>query len=133
MSASRKLKIILAEDESAIREILSELLADEGYECVTAVDGQDAAEKLKADNFDLLISDFRMPRMTGVDLLKWCRSNSIHLPVIFITANKELFPEEKQALNDCCAALLQKPIDFNHLVVAIEEAKVRNHRRMCEL
>lgn len=133
MITDQKLRILLAEDEPTIREILTELLVDEGYECIAAFDGLDATEKLKKETFDLLISDFRMPRMNGAELLKWCREQKIHLPVIFITANKELFPEEKDALSDCCAALLVKPIDFNNLILAIEEAKTRNHHRFCEL
>jgi CheY-like chemotaxis protein len=128
----KKLKIILAEDETSIREILTELLIDEGYDCVPAADGFIASEKLKNETFDLLISDFRMPRMNGAQLIKWCRDNNIQVPVIFITANLELFPEEKLALNDCCALLLQKPIDFNHLILSIENAATRNHQVSCE-
>jgi DNA-binding NtrC family response regulator len=133
MNENKKIRILLAEDDMAIREILTELLIEEGYECIPSFDGKEAAEKLKTETFDVLVSDFRMPRMDGVELLKWCRSNHIHLPVIFITANKDLFPKEKLALNDCCAALLEKPIDINKLLEAIHEAKTRNHHRFCEL
>lgn len=124
---NRKLKIILAEDETSIREILAELLIDEGHECIPAIDGVDAAEKIIRENFDLLISDFRMPRMNGAELFRWCRQNQKEMPVIFITANRELFPEEKIVLADCRAPLLQKPIDFNNLVSVIHEATSKNH------
>ncbi len=126
-------KLLIVEDDDSIREILTEMLIDEGFECSSASDGLKATELLKENNFDVLISDFRMPRMNGTDLLKWCRDNNIHLPVIFITANKDLFPEEKLALNDCCAALLQKPIDMDTLLEAIQDAKSRNHHRHCQL
>jgi DNA-binding response OmpR family regulator len=69
--------------------------------------------------------------MNGVELLNWCRNEEIYLPVIFITANLELLPDEKLALKDCCSALMQKPIDFDELLLAIESAKKRNHDRDC--
>lgn len=130
---SQKLKLLIVEDDDAIREILTDLLVDEGYECASACDGVKATELLSVSSFDVLISDFRMPRMNGAELLEWCRARGLHLPVIFLTANKDLFPHEKLALNDCCAALLQKPIDIDHLILAITDAKTRNHHRHCQL
>jgi DNA-binding NtrC family response regulator len=117
----KKLKIILAEDEASIREILSELLIDEGHECVSATDGRDAAEKISKEPFDLLISDFRMPYMNGAELFQWCHENKKKMPVIFITANNDLFPEEKIAISDHSASLMHKPIDFNNLVRVIRD------------
>jgi CheY-like chemotaxis protein len=61
----------------------------------------EAIEKLSKEAFDLLISDFRMLRMSGFELLRWCREHDFHFPVIFVTANKVLFPEERIALDDC--------------------------------
>lgn len=119
LMSKRKLKILLAEDETSIREILAELLMDEGHDCVAATDGQDASEKIAQETFDLLISDLRMPRMNGAELFKWCQDNKYLMPVIFITANHELFPEERIVLNDMRFPLLQKPIDFNNLVDVI--------------
>lgn len=130
---SIKTKILIVEDDVSIREILKDILIDEGFDCDEAEDGKAASELLEKNKYDVLISDFRMPRMDGAQLLRWCRDHEIHLPIIFITANKELFPEEKLALNDCCAALLQKPIDIDTLIQAIEDAKVRNHHRHCQL
>jgi DNA-binding NtrC family response regulator len=126
-----KFDILIAEDETSIREILVELLNDEGFSCDAAIDGMHATEKLVTKNYDVVISDFRMPRMGGAELLKWCRENNHHMPFIFITANKELVYEEKLALDDCCAAFLQKPIDIDHLIAAINDAKTRNHRTEC--
>lgn len=127
----KKTRILLVEDDSSIRETLAELLSFEGYECVEADDGQTATEILEREKFDVLVSDFRMPRMNGVDLLKWCRERKIHFPVIFITANRELFDKENFALTDCCAALLRKPIGIDELLSAVETARSRNHVREC--
>lgn len=132
MKSSEKVRILVAEDDASIREILLEILEGEGFTAVGAIDGQDASEKIQLAPFDLLISDFRMPRMNGAELLQWCRTNGFHLPVIFITANRDLFPEEKLSLTDCCAALIQKPLDIDHLLVAIKDSQNRSHRVDCK-
>ena len=131
---AEKLKILLAEDDAGIRESLTELLDYEGFDCVPAFDGQDAIEILAARDpcyFQVMISDFRMPRMNGGELLQWCRAHGYHFPVIFITANRELVPTENRALSDCCAALLHKPINIEQLLQAIEAARARNHQEDC--
>lgn len=123
--------ILLADDESSIREIWSELLIDEGFEIDLAEDGLKAKELIKNKNYNLLITDFRMPNMDGAQLLNWCREHDFHFPVIFITGNLELLEKEKVALGDCCANLLRKPASLNQMLSAIEDAKTRNHNRMC--
>jgi two-component system response regulator MprA len=129
---TRSLNILIAEDEAGIRDALGELLESEGHRCRLANDGQHAADALGAgERFDLLVSDFRMPRMDGVSLLHWCRQNGFHFPVIFITANRELFPLENEALHDCCAALLRKPIHIDEFLDAVTAAMERSHVRDC--
>lgn len=118
----KKLKILLAEDEPSIREILSELIIDEGHECISATDGLDASEKVMKETFDLLITDFHMPRMNGALLYKWCREKDLKLPFIFITANQELYFEDKLGFSDVNIPLLKKPIDFNNLIEVIAVA-----------
>ncbi len=124
-------KILIVDDEPAIREIFVDFLTGEGFACRDAGDGIEAIEILKKEKFDLLITDFRMPKMNGAELLQWCRQNEIHFPVIFITGNPELLPIERIALKDCCAALLCKPVELENILIAVEDAKVRNHHRHC--
>lgn len=124
-------RILVVDDEEEILEIIMDLLRSEGYECFSAHDGIAATEILEHQEIDLLISDFRMPRMDGSELLKWCRENDKHFPVIFITGNPELLEKEKYSLQDCCAALLHKPISFDIIVEAIDAARTRNHQWEC--
>ncbi|MBA2404162.1 MAG: response regulator [Bdellovibrionales bacterium] len=124
-------KILLVEDDSFLRTLLFELLEGEGFQCVQAEDGLAARTILETQHFDLLITDFRMPRMDGSELLEWCRKSKIHFPVIFLTANTELLPKEKLSLEDCCAAVLQKPAGLDDILQAIRDAQVRNHNLMC--
>lgn len=63
-----KPRILIADDDTTVRNSLSRGLSD--YDCVVAVDGHEALERLKKENFDLLITDVRMPRMDGADLLR---------------------------------------------------------------
>lgn len=63
-----------------------------------------------------MITDFRMPRMDGVQLLNWCRESKIHFPVIFISENSHLLSKEKIALDDCCADLINKPMNIDSIL-----------------
>lgn len=124
-------KILYAEDEADLREITTELLRGEGYDCTPVADGYEAMRALEQDHYDLLISDFQMPRMDGALLLMWCRETGRHLPVIFVSGNMERLPIENVALDDCCAMLVHKPVAFEELIAKIEKAKTRIHEYDC--
>lgn len=126
------MRILYAEDEEILREIITELLVGEGYDCVSVRNGQEAKDKLTQMDFDLVITDFQMPVMNGAQLLMWCRENHKHMPVIFLTANLERLPIEETVLKDCCTSVLHKPIAFDLLLSAIDEAGRRNHFFECE-
>jgi len=127
-----KYRILIAEDDPPIRDVLEEVLVSEGFEVELAPDGLAARQRLEREpNFDLLISDFRMPRMDGADLLAWCRTSGIHFPVVFMSADRILLPKEEVALGDCCASVLQKPFRLEKLLEEVIAAKARNHAREC--
>lgn len=126
------MKILLVEDDREIRTLLAEILEDHGHFCVQAEDGLAAKEiLLQGTSFQLLITDFRMPRMDGAQLLLWCREQKIHFPAIFISANTELLDREKMVLSDCCAAFLRKPIGIDQLIEAVEDSTRRRHVADC--
>lgn len=82
-------KILLADDEFALRFLLSETLADEGYDLTEAEDGGKAKEELESQVFDLIILDYMMPEMTGVEVCQWLRQSdnpNRDKPVILLTA-----------------------------------------------
>ena len=62
--------ILAVDDEEAIRSMLFEVLTDLGHQVTVAVDGQDALDTLKEQQFDLIISDMLMPRLNGIELLQ---------------------------------------------------------------
>src|ERR1700733_494939 len=81
-------KLLIAEDDFFIRDIYSKVFSLSGYDVQVAVDGMDAFEKIKAQQYDMILLDIMMPRMTGIDVLKNVRSLSIpqkSTPIFIIT------------------------------------------------
>lgn len=84
-------KILIADDEADIRELLGDFLEGEGYECILAHDAFDAMEKFKSHNdIDLVMSDIRMPGKTGLDLLGDIKEIDDDVMVIMISAVKDI-------------------------------------------
>ena len=81
-------RILVVDDEEPVRATIKSLLEDAGlYSVQTAQDGEVAINLLKQQTFDLLITDYNMPKMNGYELFKRCRVISSKLPVLFITGN----------------------------------------------
>lgn len=78
--------ILVVDDEEIIRNVLSDLLAREGYTVDTAVDGIDALEQFNQKSYNLIITDLTMPRLDGMGLLKQLKASEPELTVIVITA-----------------------------------------------
>jgi DNA-binding response OmpR family regulator len=76
------IRILLVDDDFYIRELNAGVLIRFGYKVDTAVDGADAWKALNEQSYDLLITDNRMPRVTGMELIKKLRSEDMMLPVI---------------------------------------------------
>ena len=113
------LRILLAEDEPEIRMVLKELLTRQGAEVVVGVDGEDALNLWELlGPFDLLVTDQRMPRLNGLELLGRLRARQNDLPVLVMTGYGL---EEAAAVlgGDVRARLLAKPFTVPTLVEAI--------------
>jgi len=96
------LKFLVVDDFSTMRRIVRNLLKELGFTNVEeAEDGIDALQKLRSESFDFVISDWNMPNMTGIDLLRQVRGDASlrHLPLLMITAEakKENIIEAAQA------------------------------------
>ena len=63
-------KILIVEDEKSMREVLKILLEEEGYETTSAVDGMAATEKIQQEIYDIVITDLKMPRADGFEVLR---------------------------------------------------------------
>lgn len=84
-SAAPRPRLLVVDDDAAIREVAAAMLAEEGYRVMTAEDGVEALELVAVSPPDLVITDLRMPRMSGYELLKVLRAQFPRLPVIAIS------------------------------------------------
>ena len=89
-SASRTGRILLVEDDENLRHVLGRVLEGHGHEVVTAADGETAVTSLGRESFDLVLSDIRLPRMSGVDVLRAVRQHDLDLPVVLMTGWPEV-------------------------------------------
>jgi DNA-binding response OmpR family regulator len=83
------MKILIAEDDTHIREGLVDVLEGEGYQVVAAADGEEALRLYRAEQPDLLCLDIMMPRMNGYDVCKEIRKEDATIPILFISAKSE--------------------------------------------
>jgi len=114
-------KILLIDDEASIRAALKEILEYESHE-VTALDQADAALKLLHEqNFDLIMSDIKMPKMDGLDFLTQVKSMEIETPVVLITGHGSV-ETAVDALKKGAFDFLQKPLDLNRVLVTVRNA-----------
>lgn len=114
-------KILVVDDEDSIRKTLREILEMEDYEVLEAKDGIDALAKVKQLKFDLVISDIKMPKMDGVDLLEKIHLLYPELPVIMISGHGDIdlaVDTVKKGAFDYIA----KPPDLNRLLITIRNA-----------
>ena len=85
-------RVLLADDDVNVAKALRRLLATAGYDVTIAPDGAQAADALMAGHFDVILSDIRMPNMTGVELLSLVRAYDLDVPVILLTGDPSLQP-----------------------------------------
>jgi two-component system response regulator VicR len=115
------LRILVAEDEAPLREILAEGLRDEGFEVTTASNGAEALELYVSDGpFDVVLLDEEMPRLTGRRVLGRLRVRGEQVPVILFSGNLDLSEEEQVALR--VGPPLRKPVSLDELSHAIRRA-----------
>ena len=81
-----KAKILIIDDEQGIRDFLAYELGRQGYTVLAAKDGEKGVEKLREEKFDLVISDIKMPKMDGIELLQKIRAEQPDVPVVLMTA-----------------------------------------------
>ena len=131
MSAVGKFKIIVADDQYVTREIIAEVVRHLGGETLTFADGASAlAEILKGDT-DSILSDYKMPALTGIELIEAVRKDprSANVPAIMITAIDELGLRQ-QALEAGFTDFLSKPIDYVECRVRCHNLlELRSHQR----
>ncbi|MFQ5797369.1 MAG: response regulator [Bacteroidota bacterium] len=114
-----KKKILVVDDEDALRTVLSSELAGEGYEVETAADGDEAMNVVQMKPFDLVLLDIKMPKVDGFEVLKFLKSKYPDIKVIMLTGFADLknaIESKKLGAED----FVSKPYDLVDLLTTIE-------------
>jgi DNA-binding response OmpR family regulator len=111
-------RILVVDDDEGVRGILAKVLSGAGYLVRCAEDGEAGWDVLGAENFDVLITDYDMPRLTGLDLLRRMRAAALCLPVILISGRMlDDEPDLPRLLRP--GLMLEKPFSFVTLLESI--------------
>jgi two-component system cell cycle response regulator CpdR len=113
------IRILLAEDDEAMRAYLARALQNAGFEVVAVDRGTAALPLLERENFDLLLSDIVMPEMDGIELAQRCSEMSPRTKVIFITGFAGVTLKANQEVPQ--AKVLSKPFHLRDLVVEVQQ------------
>jgi len=128
MSQNKDWRILIIDDEPDVREVIAMILTDAGYTLATAADGQAGIEHCGAFDPHIVITDIRMPRMDGLQVLEHLKRYRRDIEVIVITAFGEM-DLAVRALQLDASDFINKPIDHTVLITAVERARQRSATR----
>ena len=118
------MRILIIDDERAIRNSLSEILSDEGYEVESAEDGAKGLDLALKDRFDIIFCDIKMPEMDGVEVLCRLQEQGVDSQVVMISGHADI-----ETAVDCIKKgaydFIQKPLDLNRILITIKNATDR--------
>lgn len=119
IDSTRKKKILLAEDDASMRRFVEIILQQAGYEVLTAEDGLQAMQTALANKIDAVVADAVMPNLTGYDLCRMLRAQTVDLPLIILSGLEQNNHDD----TDCVADLfLMKNANLkNDLTAALEK------------
>ena len=119
-------KILIIEDEEAIRRVLKKILSREGYEVDEAVDGVEGIAKIKSGDYDVVLCDIKMPRKDGVEVLQEAKKINPEIPFVMISGHGDL-ETAVQSMRLGAYDYIQKPPDLNRLLTTLRNAQTMGH------
>jgi DNA-binding NtrC family response regulator len=120
-NGARTPRLLIVDDDPGQRSLLDSFLRSQGFQTELATSGEEALEKLRAAEFSLMISDVRMPGLTGLETLRRARQENAVLPVLLVTAYADI-REAVNAMRDGALNYLAKPIDLDELLITVQQA-----------
>lgn len=126
-----KIKMLLAEDEQMLAEILSDTLSERGFDIRIARDGEQALELVRLEEWDVIVSDVMMPRMDGFSFARALRREGCTTPILFLTAlsaTSDVVKGFEVGGND----FLKKPFAIDELIVRCRALVGRNRHEHSE-
>lgn len=120
--------MLVVDDEPSILKVMKANLEREGYEVHTAEDGLIALEKIKAENYDTIITDFLMPHLNGQELLLKMKENHLDVPLIIVTAFGSI-EQAVSAMHHGAVNYLTKPLNYDELLSVVQNAVQQQNLR----
>jgi len=118
--------LLIIDDEKSLLEVLSMVFKKEGYEVKAAASGAEALEILNSNSVDLVITDIRMPHISGMEILQYVKGNMPEVPVIVITAYGSI-QQAVEALKAGALDYIVKPFDVEELKILVARGLERKH------
>ena len=115
------MKILIIDDERAIRGALKEILTDEGYEVEVAEDGAGGCAAALKERFDAIFCDIKMPGMEGTEVLSKLVAEGVESPIIMISGHADI-ETAVRCIKDGAFDFIQKPLDLNRILITIKNA-----------
>ena len=127
-------KILVIDDERAIRNTLKEILGDEGHTVDVAEDGKKGMEKARQNEYDLIFSDVKMPEIDGIELLTTLKqpadeNSYVDCPIVMISGHGDI-ETAVEALKKGAYDFIEKPLDLNRLLITIKNALEQKNLRV---
>ena len=111
-------KILVAEDDKALCDLVCAMLRSNGFEAVACADGAEALRAAEGQPFDLIVSDVMMPRMDGFELARAIRETDKHVPILFMTALDDK-PAKQRGFTVGADDYVVKPFDADILLLRV--------------
>jgi two-component system copper resistance phosphate regulon response regulator CusR len=118
------MRVLVAEDDAALRSVLERGLRENGYVVDAVVDGESALRHLRAYDYDVAVLDWRMPRRTGIDVIVEARRVGHRTPVLMLTA-RDTATDRVAGLDRGADDYLVKPFEFSELVARLRALQRR--------
>ena len=112
-------KVLVVDDEDILRMLLTDTLEFEGFQVEEAEDGVEALEKIQSNQYDAILLDYMMPRMTGLELLERLQPLELATPIIMLTAKAQQ-ADQDAALAKGASYFMPKPFSPNELVKLVK-------------
>jgi CheY-like chemotaxis protein len=118
----QELRFLVVDDNEDIRDVFCRLIERAGHHASTAQDGEQAVETLQSDKFDVMLLDLTMPKMNGVDVVRWLKEHPDVAPAMRIVVISAWAGEHRAVLQELgIDTVMQKPLRIQQLTDLIEE------------
>lgn len=119
------MKVLIIDDERAIRRALKEILEYENCQVLEAENGKEGLEMIRSNSLDVIFCDIKMPLVDGMELLEQVQGEGNEVPIVMISGHGTL-ETAVQAIKIGAFDFIEKPLDLNRILVILRNVKDRN-------